>query len=171
MTAGTGVGWIAETAAARVNELPGAELSHPFGPEPDVYKVRGKVFMLVSPRDTGVLVTLKARPADSTVLQAAYPQITPGYHMNKKHWISISAGAAPATTSPSDSPASAGTAASAAPASAATNTPALDAQLIEDLVTESYLLVVESLPRAQRPVNPDTFAQPKAAPTADDLLK
>ena len=35
-----------QQAAARTNELPGAYLDHPFGPEWDVYKVRGKVFML-----------------------------------------------------------------------------------------------------------------------------
>ena len=29
--------------------------------------------------------------------------------------------------------------------------------LIDDLVTESYLLVVEGLPNQQRPVDPETF--------------
>ena len=33
----------------------------------------------------------------------------------------------------------------------------LDAQLVEDVVTESYLLVVEGLPRRLRPVDPATF--------------
>jgi predicted DNA-binding protein (MmcQ/YjbR family) len=30
---------------------------------------------------------------------------------------------------------------------------------VTELVTESYLLVVEKLPRAQRPVDPDTFGR------------
>jgi predicted DNA-binding protein (MmcQ/YjbR family) len=30
---------------------------------------------------------------------------------------------------------------------------------VEDLVTESYLLVVENLPRAERPVDPATFGR------------
>ncbi|WP_416061848.1 MmcQ/YjbR family DNA-binding protein [Rhodococcus indonesiensis] len=34
----------------------------------------------------------------------------------------------------------------------------LDPGLVDDLVTESYLLVVEGLPRTQRPVDPETFA-------------
>lgn len=35
----------------------------------------------------------------------------------------------------------------------------VDAQLVRDLVTESCLLVVEKLPRARRPVDPETFGQ------------
>ena len=35
----------------------------------------------------------------------------------------------------------------------------LQKQLVEDLVTESYLLVVENLPRAERPVDPATFGR------------
>jgi len=33
--------------------------------------------------------TLKCDPAESKNLQDKYEGITPGYHMNKKHWISI----------------------------------------------------------------------------------
>jgi predicted DNA-binding protein (MmcQ/YjbR family) len=33
----------------------------------------------------------------------------------------------------------------------------MDAQLVDDLVTESYLLVVEGLPRSRRPVDPGSF--------------
>ena len=32
-------------------------------------------------------------------------------------------------------------------------------QLVDDLVTDSYLLVVENLPRAKRPVDPATFGR------------
>lgn len=91
--------------------------------------MRGKVFMLLSLHGEGPIVNLKARPADSTVLRGAYPEITPGYHMNKRHWNTVRAG---------------GT---------------LDPALFEDLITESYLLVVEGLPRAKRPVDPETFGQ------------
>ena len=35
-------------ARERADELPGSGLEHPFGPEWDVYKVRGKVFMLLA---------------------------------------------------------------------------------------------------------------------------
>jgi predicted DNA-binding protein (MmcQ/YjbR family) len=121
---------IRKHATARAEELPGAYLDHPFGPEWDVFKVRGKVFMLQTRATGEPIVTLKARPADSAALREAYPQITPGYHMNKRHWITLNAGGA------------------------------FDRQLVADLVTESYLLVVEkNLPKAQRPVDPDTFGQ------------
>lgn len=32
---------------------------------------------------------LKCDPEESEQLQAKYEEITPGYHMNKKHWISV----------------------------------------------------------------------------------
>lgn len=51
-----------ERAAARAEELPGAELTHPFGPEWDVFKVRGKVFMLQTGVTGEAIVTLKSDP-------------------------------------------------------------------------------------------------------------
>lgn len=121
---------IQQYAADRTQELPGAYLDHPFGPDWDVYKVRGKVFMLQTEITGEAIVVLKSAPADSAALRDAYTDITPGYHMNKRHWITLNPG---------------GT---------------LDKQLIEDLVTESYLLVIEkNLPKAEQPVNPQTFGQ------------
>ncbi|MGO1961573.1 MAG: MmcQ/YjbR family DNA-binding protein [Yaniella sp.] len=121
---------IQQYAAARTQELPGAYLDHPFGPDWDVYKVRGKVFMLQTEITGEAIVVLKSAPTDSAALRDAYTDITPGYHMNKRHWITLNPG---------------GT---------------LDKQLIEDLVTESYLLVIEkNLPKAEQPVNPQTFGQ------------
>lgn len=35
-----------EFPVARAEELPSAELTHPFGPDWEVYKVRDRVFML-----------------------------------------------------------------------------------------------------------------------------
>ncbi|WP_431030810.1 MmcQ/YjbR family DNA-binding protein [Plantibacter sp. RU18] len=116
-------------ARARVQELPGANLEHPFGPGWDVFKVRDKVFMLMTDVTGEPIVILKAEPGEGKALQEQYDDITPGYHMNKKHWI---------TLHPSGG---------------------LQRQLIEDLVTESYLLVVENLPHAKRPVDPSTFGQ------------
>jgi len=115
-------------AAARAEELPGAESENPFGPEWDVYKVRGKVFLLIPLDGTG-RVTLKSHPDDATALREAFAEIVPGYHMNKKHWITVHPG------------------------------PALEPELVSELVTESYLCVVEKLPRAQRPVDPALFGR------------
>ena len=118
-----------EHARARVQELPGADLEHPFGAGWDVYKVRDKVFMLMTDVTGEPIVVLKADPEDGAALQAQRDDITAGYHMNKKHWI---------TLHPSGD---------------------LQKQLIDDLVTESYLLVVENLPHAKRPVDPATFGR------------
>lgn len=115
-------------ASARAEELPGAEKEHPFGPEWDVYKVRGRVFLLIPVDGTG-RVTLKSHPDDAVALRGAFADIIPGYHMNKKHWITLMPG------------------------------PSLEAGLIPELVTESYLLVVEKLPRALRPVDTGTFGR------------
>jgi predicted DNA-binding protein (MmcQ/YjbR family) len=116
-------------ARARVDELPGATQEHPFGPGWDVFKVRDKVFMLMTDVTGEPIVILKADPEDGEALQEQHDDITPGYHMNKKHWI---------TLHPSGD---------------------LPTQLIDDLVTDSYLLVVENLPRAKRPVDPATFGR------------
>ncbi|WP_460799794.1 MmcQ/YjbR family DNA-binding protein [Microbacterium sp. GXF0217] len=116
-----------QTAQARADELPGAGLEHPFGPEWDVFKVRGKVFMLQTLYSGRAMVTLKSHPEDAEALCATFADIAPGYHMNKKHWISVTPG------------------------------PSIEPGLVEELVTESYRLVVEKLPRTQRPVDPELF--------------
>lgn len=51
-----------ERAAERTQELPAAELSHPFGDNWDVCKVRGKVFMLQTEVSGEPIVILKAAP-------------------------------------------------------------------------------------------------------------
>lgn len=68
--------------------FPVAELSYPFGEEIPVYKAVGKVFAVFS---TGghPFVTLKSDPEDARALVQQYPEIRPGYHMNKKHWVSV----------------------------------------------------------------------------------
>ena len=116
-----------QQARRRVEELPGAELEHPFGPEWEVFKVRGKVFMLLTETTGDPIVIVKADPEDGKALREQHQDITPGYHMNKRHWITLNPGGNLATS------------------------------LVDDLVTESYLLVVENLPRAKRPVDPELF--------------
>lgn len=119
-----------QVARDRALELPGADLSHPFGDDWDVFKVREKVFMLFSQLEGELIVIVKAEPEDGRLLREAYPDITPGYHMNKRHWITLNPG---------------GT---------------LDAQMVEDLVTESYLQVLErNVAKKLWPVDPATFGQ------------
>jgi predicted DNA-binding protein (MmcQ/YjbR family) len=71
--------------------LPGATESFPFGPETPVFKAaNGKVFAIMSePGDPSPTVTLKAAPEDGLAVRAQYPRVTPGYHMNKRHWLTV----------------------------------------------------------------------------------
>lgn len=116
-------------AAAQAEELPGAELTHPFGPDWEVWKVRDKVFMLHTAVTGEAIVILKSEPQNAKALRAAHPEITPGYHMNKQHWI---------TLHPEGS---------------------ITREQVGELVTESYLLVVENLPKRERPVDPASFGR------------
>lgn len=68
---------------------PGAEETTPFGPDVLVYKVGGKMFGLTSPDDFPASINLKCDPDRALLLRDQYPAITPGYHMNKKHWNTI----------------------------------------------------------------------------------
>lgn len=72
-----------------LSELNGSESSYPFGPEALVYKVMDKMFALVCEKESGSQVTLKCTPADGESLVALYESVSPGYYMNKKHWITI----------------------------------------------------------------------------------
>src|SRR3954470_15720332 len=115
-----------KTAADCAEELPGAQLEHPFGPDWEVFKVRGKVFMLMTEVPGRPVVILKADPGEAHALREQYSHITPGYHMNKKHWITLESGEG------------------------------IDKELVGELVTDSYRLVVAHPPNAQRPADPHT---------------
>lgn len=118
-----------ELARSVADQLPASKWSQPFGPDSEVYKVKGKVFIILTEIATGPIAVVKAEPADAAALRLQYPEITPGYHMNKRHWISLAAGI---TVHPG---------------------------LVGELVTDSYRLVVARLPRAQRPIDPETFGK------------
>ena len=109
--------------------MPGAWLDYPFGEGHAVYKVghkdvqgqEEKMFALVFEDTSPLRVNFKCDPQLSLNLQEKYESVLPGYHMNKKHWISLSPGED------------------------------ITAELVDELVTESYLLVVEKLPKEIRP--------------------
>jgi len=73
-----------------LNGLKGSERSYPFGPEALVYKVKHKMFALVGLHENRASVSLKCLPADAEMLCSEFQCIVPGYHLNKKHWITIS---------------------------------------------------------------------------------
>ena len=61
----------------------------PFGPDVIVYKVLGKIFLLL-PLDTESLqFNVKCDPDKAVELREQYACVIPGYHMNKKHWNTI----------------------------------------------------------------------------------
>jgi predicted DNA-binding protein (MmcQ/YjbR family) len=101
-------------------ELPDAIEVQPFGPQADVYKVLGKIFAILSPDGRPPTVALKCEPELALHLRATHAAVTPGYHMNKKHWNTI----------------------------ALDGTIADDE--LEDMLEHSYLRVIAAFPRATR---------------------
>ena len=72
-------------------KLPGVEETFPFGPDTLVYKVFGKVFAITGLEEEVFNVNLKCDPERAIELREEYPdQIIPGWHMNKKHWNTVS---------------------------------------------------------------------------------
>ncbi len=100
--------------------LPGATLTFPFSEEIAVYKVGGKIFALTGVRDPAS-INLKAEPDEVTGLVDTYPAIERGYHMNKKHWMTVQLDGS------------------------------LPAGLLEELIEDSYDLIVDRLPARDRP--------------------
>jgi predicted DNA-binding protein (MmcQ/YjbR family) len=66
-----------------------AELSYPFGPGAAVYKIRGRIFAIITTTRCPTRLTLKCEPGLAEHLTRTHPGVNPGYHMNKRHWISI----------------------------------------------------------------------------------
>ena len=64
------------------------EQDFPFGEEVLVFKVGGKIFLLVS-LDSYDGFNVKCDPEYALPLRETYSVIQPGYHMNKKHWNTI----------------------------------------------------------------------------------
>jgi predicted DNA-binding protein (MmcQ/YjbR family) len=96
--------------------LKGAEESLPFDDETLVFKVGGKIFSL-----TGISlfasVNLKCDPEKAMELREQYPAVIPGYHMNKKHWNTISMDGS------------------------------ISDRLLKEWIKDSYELIVSSLPK------------------------
>jgi predicted DNA-binding protein (MmcQ/YjbR family) len=98
----------------------GAEETFPFSPGMSVFKVEGKVFALSRLGADSLSVSLKCEPALAEQLREAHPAVTPGYHLNKRHWNTVLIDGS------------------------------LPDEMVRDLVEDSYDLVVSRLPRARR---------------------
>ncbi len=98
----------------------GAIEDFPFGPETSVFKVAGKIFALSALESTQLAVSLKCEPDLAVALRDSYPAIRPGYHLNKRHWNTV------------------------------TLDDTLPDELVRDLIEDSYDLVVSALSKRLR---------------------
>ncbi len=98
----------------------GATEETPFGPDALVYKVMGKMFALVAWEEEPLTISLKCEPGQALFLRDLYPAVRPGYHMNKKHWNTVTLD----DTIPEDE--------------------------VRGMIDDSYELVVKSLTRAMK---------------------
>lgn len=99
--------------------LPGTAEDFPFDEQTLVFKVMGKMFALTDV-DEFESINLKCDPVKALELRAVYEEIQPGWHMNKKHWNTVSTKGS------------------------------LEDAFILELIRHSYDLVVEKLPKKER---------------------
>ncbi|MBD1429521.1 MULTISPECIES: MmcQ/YjbR family DNA-binding protein [Sphingobacterium] len=94
----------------------------PFGPDTLVFKIGGKIFLLVGLDQVQDLsFNVKCDPEYAVELREKYEQtVIPGYHMNKKHWNTVYIGRE------------------------------LHDKQLQELIDHSYELVVKSLPKSVR---------------------
>ncbi len=71
------------------NAKKGVEETFPFDQETLVFKVGGKMFMLIPLEKQPLTISVKTDPEWSEELREQHPQITGAYHMNKTHWNSV----------------------------------------------------------------------------------
>ncbi len=67
----------------------GVEESFPFDNETLVFKVGGKIFLLMGINANPIQFNVKCEPRKAIDLREKYSCVLPGYHMNKAHWNTI----------------------------------------------------------------------------------
>ncbi|TDB87120.1 MmcQ/YjbR family DNA-binding protein [Actinomadura sp. KC216] len=108
-------------ARSTAGGLPGVSHGRPFTDKLDVYKVAGKVFLIVTDDPHEQIITVKAEPGHARSLRRRHESIMAGRYLDKKHWISLAAGQE------------------------------ITPSLVKDLVAHSYELVAASVPARRRP--------------------
>lgn len=109
-----------QMTASVAQKLPEVTCTQPFGEGCDVYKVMDKVFMLQFYLQGQAVINLKVMPDHGSMLRDLYTYIRTGWHMNKQHWISVY------------------------------TDDALDEEMVQDLVINSYELVVSRLKKVEQ---------------------
>lgn len=110
-----------QVARATANRMPGVSHGRPFVEKLDVYKVAGKVFLIITDDEDERIITVKVEPDEAHYLLQQYESIVVGRYLDKTHWISLGAGRE------------------------------ITADIVDDLVTHSYDLVLTAMPRRHRP--------------------
>jgi predicted DNA-binding protein (MmcQ/YjbR family) len=100
--------------------FPGAAETFPFAPGTSVFKVEGKMFALSSLARRPLSVSVKCEPVLAEQLRQMHAAVTPGYHLNKKHWNTVMLDGS------------------------------LPEEMVKDMVEDSYDLVVSGLPASRR---------------------
>lgn len=89
----------------------------PFGETTLVFRVKGKIFLLVALDADPLQFNAKCDPEKAIELREEYNAIKPGYHMNKKHWNTVVIDGSIST------------------------------KLLKEIIDDSYALIVNSLPK------------------------
>lgn len=87
-------------ASSYCRSRPAATREYSFGPNVEVFKVKGKMFGLLATTGTKgkelgpqyancAFLNLKCDPDEAFMLRDIFPEVLPAYHMSKKHWISV----------------------------------------------------------------------------------
>jgi predicted DNA-binding protein (MmcQ/YjbR family) len=80
----------AEELRDYVLQKPSVTEGFPFGEDTLVFKVNGKIFLLVALDASPLQFNVKCDPGKAIELREEYPDVVlPGYHMNKKHWNTV----------------------------------------------------------------------------------
>ena len=69
--------------------LPEVEETLPFDDDTLVYKVSGRMFAMISINRPDHFA-VKCHPDRALLLRDRYAEITPGWHLNKRHWNDVS---------------------------------------------------------------------------------
>lgn len=94
--------------------------SFPFGESTLVFKVSGKIFLLLALDDVPLQFNVKCDPEQAEAFREEYASVIPAFHMNKKHWNTVILNGHVPT------------------------------RIILEMIDASYLLVIKSLPRKER---------------------
>lgn len=78
-----------KTVEEYILSMANSQLDYPFGKDVAVYKVNDKMYALIREGKVPVQLSLKCDPQLSELLREKYESVLPGYHLNKKHWITV----------------------------------------------------------------------------------